>query len=301
MKRNRLKEDKYRAFFAIFCALGWSLAYPFIKLGYQSFSIDSQDIGSKILFAGIRFLGAGILLLLASKGLHKSWKIKEKGSLLLFALVNITFHYMFAYIGLGFNPGSRSTILDSLSGFILIILAGLIDSSDTFTKKKALGIAFGLSGIFFINLSPNHNYFEGITFWGDGMLVLNALCGAWGGLLTRSLSKRMDMMVATAYSMAIGGSILMGISCILSPTSSWTITLPGLLILLVLILISAVCFGVYNQLLAYHPISKVAIFNALIPVLGVCFSTLLLHEPLKAQYIVSVLLVGIGIYIINKK
>ena len=55
--------DKTRPLLAIFCALGWSLAYPFIKLGYAELQIDSADLGSKILFAGIRFFAAGLLVL----------------------------------------------------------------------------------------------------------------------------------------------------------------------------------------------------------------------------------------------
>ena len=162
MKRQLLKNEKYRIFFATFCALGWSLAYPLIKLGYQSFGIVSNDLGSKFLFAGLRFLFAGIALLLTSNRLKKSWHIQDRGKLLLFALVNITFHYMFAYIGLGFNPGSRSTILDSLSGFLLIVMAGWVDHNDSFSKQKLVGILLGITGILFINLSPNQNYFENI-------------------------------------------------------------------------------------------------------------------------------------------
>ncbi|MGN0572998.1 MAG: EamA family transporter, partial [Acutalibacteraceae bacterium] len=59
------------------------------------------------------------------------------------------------------------------------------------------------------------------------------------------------------------------------------------------------CFGVYNELLAYHPISKIAIYNALIPVLGVIFAALLLKEELKKQYFVAVLMVAVGIYLVN--
>ena len=68
-----------------------------------------------------------------------------------------------------------------------------------------------------------------------------------------------------------------------------------------LVLISAVCFAIYNELLAVYPISEIAIYNALIPVLGVMFAALFLNEPLKWQYFVAVLLVAAGICIVNKK
>lgn len=61
------RNSRYMSIMAIFCAFGWSLAYPLIKIGYQEYQIASADLGGKILFAGIRFLfcryvGFGILL-----------------------------------------------------------------------------------------------------------------------------------------------------------------------------------------------------------------------------------------------
>ena len=75
----------------------------------------------------------------------------------------------------------------------------------------------------------------------------------------------------------------------------------GVTILFILILISAVCFGIYNMLLANHPISKVAIYNSLIPVFGVMFSSLLLKEPFAWQYILAACLTAAGIYVVNRK
>ena len=83
--------------------------------------------------------------------------------------------------------------------------------------------------------------------------------------------------------------------------SPWCVNVKGMMVLIALIMISAVCFAVYNELLAYHPISKIAIFNALIPVLGVIFSALLLKEELKWQYFIAVMMVACGIYLVNKK
>lgn len=56
------RNSRYKSILAIFCAFGWSLAYPLIKIGYQEFQIASADLGGKVLFAGIRFLFAGMLV-----------------------------------------------------------------------------------------------------------------------------------------------------------------------------------------------------------------------------------------------
>ena len=61
---NYIKNPKYKSILAFFCAFGWSLAYPLIKIGYEQFSIPSSDLGGKIIFAGVRFFFALIPVLL---------------------------------------------------------------------------------------------------------------------------------------------------------------------------------------------------------------------------------------------
>ena len=45
--------------FALTAAIAWGWAYPLIKLGFSEFAISADMTGSKMLFAGIRFLSFG--------------------------------------------------------------------------------------------------------------------------------------------------------------------------------------------------------------------------------------------------
>ena len=297
------RNEKLRPLLAILCALGWSLAYPFIKLGYGELQIDSADLGSKILFAGIRFFAAGLLVLAFSALQKRKLAVtrKEVPWLTLFALVNTALHYLFSYIGLSYIPSARSTILDSMGSFFLIILSGLYLEDDTFSVKKIAGCLLGFCGILTISITPRGGLFSGISFLGDGMILLNACCAAGGGILTRFISKKMDMMTATGYGMSAGGLMLLLVGLMVGVRQPWNLSLWGVTILFVLVLISAVCFGIYNMLLANHPISKVAIYNSLIPVFGVMFSSLLLREPFSWQYILAAGLTAAGVYVVNRK
>ena len=297
------RNEKLRPLLAILCALGWSLAYPFIKLGYGELQIDSADLGSKILFAGIRFFAAGLLVLAFSAVQKRKLAVtrKEVPWLTLFALVNTALHYLFSYIGLSYIPSARSTILDSMGSFFLIILSGLFLEDDTFSVKKIAGCLLGFCGILTISITPGGGLFSGISFLGDGMILLNACCAAGGSILTRFISKKMDMMTATGYGMSAGGLMLLLVGLMVGVRQPWNLSLWGVTILFVLVLISAVCFGIYNMLLANHPISKVAIYNSLIPVFGVMFSSLLLKEPFSWQYILAAGLTAAGVYVVNRK
>ena len=303
------QDNKYKTLLAMICSVGWSLAYPFIKVGYAEFQIAPDDLGGKILFAGVRFFMAGLFVTLFCLFRKTGLELRDKKDLwwlFLLALVNTTLHYilhyMFAYIGLGYNASARSTILDSLGGFILIFLSAMMFTDDKMTPNKITGCLLGLAGIILINIQPGGDFFADITFRGDGMILLkNALFSALGGILTRIVSKKMNIMMATGQSMMLGGALMLLIGFIIGPAQPWTITLKGLLVLLILIMISAVCFGIYNELLAWHPISEIAIYNALIPVLGVIFAALILKEELKWQYFFSVLMVAAGIYLVNRE
>lgn len=299
-----LQDNRFKVFFAVFVMIGWSLAYPLIKLGYQEFQIEGTDLGGKILFAGVRFFCAGTAVTLYCHFKKIRSNISDSGDiawLVLLGIVNTALYYMFAYIGLGYNSSARSTILDSMGGFILILLSTLIFPDDRMNWRKALGIILGIAGIISINIQPGADFFSDITFMGDGMILLNACCTAFGGLITRVVSRRMDITWATGYSMQIGGALLLLTALIFRPRTAWVFTAKGIFILLCLITISAVCFAIYNALLSCHPISQIAIYNALIPVLGVIFAALLLHEELKVQYIIAVILVAIGIHVVNSR
>ncbi len=63
---------------ASFCCLLWGSAYPAIKNGYALFAIAPTDIPSKMVFAGYRFLFAGLLLLLMAAVTKRDLKLNAK-------------------------------------------------------------------------------------------------------------------------------------------------------------------------------------------------------------------------------
>ena len=131
------------------------------------------------------------------------------------------------------------------------------------------------------------------------MIILNALCGAFAGLMTRGVNKRVDVFVGTGYSLGIGGALLVIPGLLLGGTLPH-VTILGLFYLLMLIAISTIGFTLYNKLLTCNPVGKIAIWNSLIPVVGAVTSCLCLAEEFLWKYAVAALLTTAGIYIINK-
>ena len=87
---------KWVPLFAGSAALSWACAFPLIKLGLADFGIAGTDIGGKALFAGARFLLAGLVVLAVAKLCGRSFAVprgKTRWQLVLFGLVNTALHY----------------------------------------------------------------------------------------------------------------------------------------------------------------------------------------------------------------
>ncbi len=286
--------------FALTAAIAWGWAYPLIKLGFGEFGITQEMTGSKMLFAGIRFAISGVIVLLLARGKGKSFGVVRPVNwwyLLVFALLNTTLHYAFFYIGLSHSEGARAAILNSMGVFLLVLLACLFYKSDKLTMRKIIGCVIGFVGILILNLGGGES--GHFTWLGDGMIILNALCSASAGLMTRGLRTRVDVFVGTGYSLGIGGVLLIVPGLLLGGILP-QVTGMGIVILGLLIGISTMGFALYNKLLSCNPVGKVAIFNSLIPVVGAITSCLCLNEPFYWKYLMAALLATGGIYIINK-
>lgn len=286
--------------FALTAALAWGWAFPLIKVGFGAFGITADMTGSKMLFAGIRFAVAGLIVLTVARSSGRSFKTSKVADwkfLLAFALMNTSLHYFFFYVGMSHSEGSRAAILNSLSTFLVVLLACACFKSDKLTSRKLVGCVVGFSGILALNLGGAES--GRFTWLGDGMIIMNAICGAVSGLMTRGLSRRIDVFVGTGLSLTIGGMLLIIPGLALGGTLP-NVNLLGIICLLLLIAISALGFALYNKLLSCNPVGKVAIYNSLIPIVGAVTSCLCLGEAFHLKYALAGGLAALGIYIINK-
>ena len=214
---------------------------------------------------------------------------------LLLGLINTALHYFCYYIGLSNQSGSRSAVIDSASSFILILSACAVFADEHLTMQKLVGCILGFGGIMLVNAGGASSAF---SLMGDGMLLLSAVFSAAGGLLTGVVTSRMSAVTATGMSLSFGGLLLI-VSGLAMGGRLNAPTPFGVFILCCLTAISTYGFSVYNRLISCNPVGEIAIFNSLIPILGVTFSCIILHEPFRIQYIIAGIFVMIGIFVIN--
>ena len=278
------------------CAL-WGAAFPSIKIGYEWLEID--DVGSQILFAGYRFFLAGVITFTVACIVEKRLIKIEKKSIphvMGIGLLQTTIQYVCFYIGMSYITGSKGAIINSASTFAAIILAHFIVKGERLTLQKGLGCIIGFAGVIIVNLGGLGG---GVTFLGEGMVLLCAIAYGVSSTLLKLMSHRGTAMAITAYQLLFGGTLLIIIGVI---TGGWItgFDLKSVLLLIFMAIISSVGFSIWAALLKHNPVGKVAIFGFSIPVFGVILSAIFLGEAIfTVKSIGALLFVSVGIIIVN--
>ena len=171
------------------CGFLWGSAFPCVKIGYRLFGIASEDMASQLLFAGVRFTLAGILVILfGSIGAHrlllpqglpaddenKSSRISMdsvKMIVILSAFQTIG-QYFFFYIGMAHASGVKASITEASSTFFAILVAALIFHTEKLNLRKIAGCLVGFAGVLVI-LLPGNTLDLRMQFTGEGFILIS--------------------------------------------------------------------------------------------------------------------------------
>ena len=264
---------------AVACAL-WGSAFAFVKLGYQLFGITSGEPASQLLFAGMRFTLAGLMVLAGATVARRGVPIPTRTDvvpILALALTQTTLQYAPFYVGLAHASGTNASLVQGSSAFISIIIATLVFRQERLTPRKFLGCALGLGGVALVTLRSG-NALGSFTILGEGLVLASVTCGAVATCLLRRFGVGGgDPIKLTGYQFLLGGVALCVIALVTGGHIS-SFSPQALFVLLYLGALSATAFSIWSALLKHNPVSHIAIFRFLIPIFGVLFSLTFLGE-----------------------
>lgn len=300
MKRKALLDNRiFAVILAVFCTLLWGTAFPFIKLGYSSFAIADNDIGAKLLFAGLRFTIAGVMVWIVTAFFLKSLPKLKKTELAptaILGVVQTTAQYLFTYIGIGFTSGTNTSVITACASFFTVLAAPIFFKDDKITPQKILGCALGFLGVTAINGVGE----IGIdTIFGDSMILMSTVSAAAGNIISKKVAANINPVKLTAFQLIIGGIILTVLGLLFGGRLKFS-NIQSVAVLLWLAFVSAAAFAIWTALLKHHPASMITVFNLLVPVFGTLLSGILLGENVFGlKTFVSLLLISFGIAIVN--
>lgn len=301
-RADLVKDRRFVVCVAVLCCLLWGSAFPAVKAGYALLHVAKADMATQMLFAGWRFLGAGLILLVLTLLSRRSIALPRRriASVVGLGFVQTTLQYVFFYIGLAHATGVKSSIMNGTGAFFSVILAHLLYASDRLTVRKVAGCLLGFAGVLVVNLGGKGLDFE-FTLLGEGFVVIAAFVLAAASIWGKTLSQALDPMVMTGWQLAIGGAGLLAIGEIAGGHLSG-FDARSLALLIYMAGLSAAAFALWSLLMKHNPVGMLAVFNFLIPVFGVLLSGLFLREPVLAwKNAAALVLVCGGIWLVTRK
>ena len=285
---------------ALLCSFLWGSAVPAVKIGYGLFAIAPSDTPSLMLFAGLRFFLAGLILLVYSALTRKpiGEPPRRLGKLALLGLVSTAGQYLFYYIGLAHSTGVKVSIITSTSTFFSVLMAHFLYANDKLTPRRILGCLAGFAGVVAVNLAASGIDLH-VSFLGEGFIVIAALLFAVGGVYGKGLSADMDAGVMTGWQLLLGGAML-GIAGLALGGKLTAFGLEAALLLAYLAGLSAAAFALWSVLLKHNQVGSVSIFICAIPIFGVLLAGLFLGETIfEWKNLAALVLVSVGIWMVN--
>lgn len=290
---------------ALFCCVLWGSASPAIKIAYELFGIAPDDTASRIVLAGARFILAGAMTICFGSLLSRKLLIPQRTSIryvAVLAMVQTVGQYFFFFMALAHTSGVRGSIINASGNFLAILLAVYVFRLEHMTVRKILGCLTGFAGIFLILGGAGAIGTEGgITFQGEGAMLIAALFYAFSSCLIKIFSAYENPVTLSGYQFLCGGILLFLIGSLLG--GKLTFLSPGCVYnLLYMGFISAGAYTLWGVLLKHNPVSRVSIFGFMNPVMGVLLSAAFLGENQEAfslTGLTALLLVAAGIIIVN--
>ena len=189
---------------AVFCNFLWGSAFPCIKAGYQLFQISGSDAAGRILFAGVRFALAGVLVIFAGSLIKKKFLHPVRSSVrpvLVLMLFQTILQYVLFYSGLARASGVSSAIIESSNIFLTIFTAVFIFHYEKMTGRKLTGSIIGFLGVLLVQLPGSGGTF-GFSMTGEGFILLSAFSAAVSAGFIKKFSRTEDPVMLSGWPLA---------------------------------------------------------------------------------------------------
>ena len=199
------------------------------------------------------------------------------------------------------TTGVKASIIEAVSTFVAILVAGYLFHQETVTSRKMLGCLIGFAGVVLVNVAGSGMDFH-FSPAGDGCILLSTVAYAFSSVCMKRFSQKEDPVMLSGYQFILGGIVMIACGAAMGGhLKAFTASAAALLIYMAMI--SAVAYSLWGMLLKYNPVSKVTVFGFMNPVIGVILSALLLNETesLGVSSVLALGLVCVGIYIVNAK
>ncbi|AJY76309.1 DMT family transporter [Paenibacillus beijingensis] len=274
----------------ILVTLIWGYTWVTMKIGLEYIP--------PFLFAALRFLIGAVPLLLLQLALKKPLLPARRDWIpigTMSVLMSLGYSGLLMY-GMRFvNSGQTSVLVYTMPIFVTVLAHFFL--KEKLTATKGIGLAFGFAGLLFILGPQLHRFAFDQAFMGQILILLSALSWGCANIFSKLKFSNYDIMKMTCWQLLLGGVMLLVISAAAEPWSNVQWTLPSVSSLLFNgIFSTSVTFVAWFWVLGRIEASTASMTLMTVPILGLFFGWLQLHEQLTANIAAGALLICLGIF-----
>ncbi|MSS71816.1 MAG: DMT family transporter [Candidatus Latescibacteria bacterium] len=196
---------------------------------------------------------------------------------------------------------SRSAILISSYPFFTALFAHLFIPGDRLSPLKVFGIALSFSGVILLFAETlSLRAFEHLP--GDLMVLASGVLLGARHVYTKRLTQGLHPSKVLVWQAGLSLPVFILLSAIFEPGVPYHFT-PAIVgaILYQGLVVAGVCFIILISLIRRYRASRLGAYGFVTPVVGVLLSALLIGEGISTTLLVSMVLVGAGIAVVNQE
>ena len=290
-----MPKENIRAYtaWAAICLI-WGTTYLAIRIGVHDFP--------PVLFAGLRWLIAGPILILVLKlrG-YKLPEIKDLKHLAVVGILLLGFGNGLVVYAEQWLPSGLTALLITTVPLWVVGIESTLPSGPKINFKIILGLVFGLFGVFLIFGLDLKSLFNSASFIGVIALLFGDLCWSSGTLYSKYKKVSTHPLMGAAVQMLVAGIALTLLGLIKGEASALHLTQNGVLAFLYLLVFgSFIAYGSYIYAIAHLPVSFVSTYAYINPVIALFLGWLILDEKLDFTTIIAAVIILIGVYTVKK-
>jgi drug/metabolite transporter (DMT)-like permease len=290
-----MDKNNFRAYAAwIAVCIIWGTTYLAIRIGVEHLP--------PMLFAGVRWIVAGIIFVLFLRWRGKA--LPKKKDLIHIAVVGL------ALIGIGnglvvtgeqFIGSGLAALLITTVPFWVVGMESVIPSGPKINLKIIFGLFLGLAGVALIFngewsslLNPSYLL---------GMLCILGAVIAWSFGTVYSKYKKVNVhpLMNAAIQMLIAGTAQTILGLLLGEASAVSFHMNGLISFFYLVLIGSMFgYGSYIYAIEHLPLSLVATYAYINPIIALFLGWLVLDEKMNLTIIIAAVIIILGVIIVKQ-
>lgn len=246
-----------------------------------------------------------MLLLIALRVIKVNYRGKRVLPLLALGIAQPVAYFFCESYGIKYTNSSFSGVMIALIPIVSAILSSIF-LKEELKRSKLLWICLSVLGV--IAVSVNGAAGGAIQVKGILFLIGAVLMASTYTVISGSLTDEFTSIERTVVMMALGcvcftvyGIIEQGSNlgnALLAAVTTKEVILPALYLA---VLSSGLAFFLQNYSISALSVQQATVFTNLSPIISVIAGVLILHEPFTLLHIVSIVVILVGIYMVNRQ